>query len=145
MRIRLAIFNHVNTNGRVYVAESKEEIQKLFNKSEYFLTGFSGDDNPDLNVEEKLKKSATVKLQDTVGIFKNLEIVETGDIGVGDLPIFEVYGELKVFENPGGKVFEESYNQNIVTIGMRSLGKKVDLYLPNFKIDKVICWDTIIR
>ena len=145
MRVRLAIFNHVNANGRVYVADSKEEIQKLFKNSEYFLTGFGGEEAPELDAEEKFKRNATVKLQDTVGMFKNLEIVETGDIGVGDLPIFEVYGELKVFENPGGKLFEESYNQNIVTIGMRSLGKKVDLYLPNFKIDKVICWDTIIR
>ena len=145
MRVRLAIFNHVNANGRVYVADSKEKVQLLFKNSEYFLTGFGGEEAPDLDTEEKFKRNATVKLQDTVGMFKDLEIVETGDIGVGDLPIFEVYGELITFENPGGNLFKESYNQNIVSIGMRALGKCMDVNPPKCIINKVICWDTIIR
>lgn len=145
MKVRLAIFNHVNANGRVYIAESKEEIQKLFNKSEYFLTGFGGGEAPELNSEEKLKRSTIVNLMDSVGIFKDLEIIETGDIGVDDLPIFEVYGELKTFDNPGGKLFTESYQENIVTIGMRSFGRCMDTTPPKCILDKVICWDTIIR
>ena len=135
----------MNANGRVYVANSKEDIQELFNKSEYYLTGMKSSDPIGTNYANVDFGLGVVNLLNTVGVFDNIEIIETGDIGSNNLPIFEVYGELRIFDTDIGKLFEESYNQNIVTIGMRSLGKQTDLYLPNFKLDKVICWDTIVR
>lgn len=154
MKVRLAIFNHVSSSGKVYVANSKEEIENLFNKPEFYLTGFGGNEAPakttkekfeqSIFTEEKLKQAATVNIPDIIGKFNNFEVVKTGDIGIGDLPIYEVYGEINIFDNPGGKVFEENYKENTMTFGMRSFGKQ-NVTNNSFNIEKLICWDAITK
>ncbi len=143
MRKRIVLFNHVNPNGRVYPANSKEEIQKLFNKPEYILVlptqilkGLP------VNSEEFQNQFFTVDLMKAVGKFDNIEIIETGDIGSNDLPIFECFGELHVFDTRLGKWFEENYEQNTVTFGLRTIGKQ-DVSNDYFILDKIICFDVI--
>lgn len=145
LRMRLMIFNHVSRNGRIYVAESKEHIQKLIDKKLYLTSGFES--NVDLISKDSTfveqQKAATIDISKLIGQFQDIEIVETGDIGVDDLPIFEVYGKLKFFETLSTEFHKNCFDANIVTIGLRSFGyvnqdKKVNL-------NQVVCWDTIVR
>lgn len=149
LRMRLIIFNHVSRNGRVYIAESKEEIQNLINKEKelYLTNGFNDiSDNQYIKVsdiEEDYMKIATMQIKSLIGSFKDIEITETGDIGVNGFPIFEVYGTLNLFNLPTKQFHEDCFNANIVTIGMRSLGN-VDQD-KNVKLNRIVCWDTIVR
>ena len=144
MMTQLAIFNCESPSGRVYVANSKEEIENLFNKPEFYLIGFGGNENPDISYEETIKKFATVNLKDVIGKFTNFEIIETGDIGVGDLPIYKVFGKVDIFDNEGGKVFDECFKESAIHFGMRSFGKH-DVVNNKFDIKKLICWDAISK
>lgn len=135
LRLRLMIFNHVNSNGKIYVAKSKEEIQNLLYKDLYLTSGF--DENVDIN------DFSTVDISKIIGIFKDIEIIETEDIGIDDLPIFEVYGKLRFFNTPSKDFHKNCFDANIVTIGLRSIVKHISDKIVNIK--QVICWDTIVR
>lgn len=39
-KVRLQVFNQPTTNGRVYVAKTKEDIEKLFPIEMYLTSGF---------------------------------------------------------------------------------------------------------
>ena len=135
LRLRLMIFNHVNSNGKIYVAKSKEEIQNLLYKDLYLTSGF--DENVDIN------DFSTVDISKIIGIFKDIEIIETEDIGIDDLPIFEVYGKLRFFNTPSKDFHKNCFDANIVTIGLRSIGNTIHdkIIIPKL----LICWDTIVR
>lgn len=135
LRLRLMIFNHVNSNGKIYVAKSKEEIQNLLYKDLYLTSGL--DENVDIN------DSCIVDISKIIGIFKDIEIIETEDIGIDDLPIFEVYGKLQFFDTPSKEFHKTCFDANIVTIGLRSIVKHISDKIVNIK--QVICWDTIVR
>jgi hypothetical protein len=73
-KVRLQIFNHPSRNGLVYMEDSVESVTKL-------ISTFS-DENP-LYLTSKTQGlenvSRTVDFTTIVGVFKNLEIRETGD------------------------------------------------------------------
>lgn len=173
LRKRLIIFNHVNTNGRIYIAKSKEEIQKLLYKNSYLTSDL--DENVDTintndisKISEQFKDneiqnllykdlyltsgldenvdindSCIVDISKIIGIFKDIEIIETEDIGIDDLPIFEVYGKLQFFDTPSKEFHKNCFDANIVTIGLRSIVKHISDKIVNIK--QIICWDTIVR
>lgn len=146
-KVRLQVFNQPTTNGRVYVAKTKEDIEKLFPVETYLTSGFDeaikGNGISISNIDEDFKRHATIPITSIIGIFKEIEVIETGIIGVDDLPVFEVYGHIRFLDRPGKDFYETCFEENTVTIGMRSLGK-VD---PDKKVEitKLICWDTIVR
>lgn len=145
MRTRIAIFNHVNANGRVYVANSKEEVEKLFHRPEYFITDPVGtyEQTENLSFGEFQKRFCEVDIGRINGSLGNIEVIETGDIGVNDLPIYEVYSELKIFDTPKSKMFDECFRENVVSIGIRSIGTGWENN--HFIINNVICFDVIIK
>lgn len=144
-KIRLQVFNQPTINGRVYVAKTKEDIEKLFPIETYLTSGFDeviqGNGISISNIDEDFKRHTTIPISSIIGVFKEIEVIETGSIGVDNLPVFEVYGHIKFLDRPGKDFFKTSFEENTVTIGMRSLGK-VD---PDKKVEisKLICWDTI--
>lgn len=149
LRMRLIIFNHVSKDGRVYVAESKEEIQNLINKEKelYLTNGLFNSVNDSQyikvsDIEEDYMKMATRLIKSIIGSFKDIEITETGNIGVNGFPIFEVYGTLNLFNLPTKQFLEDCFKANIVTIDMRSLGN-IDQD-KNVKLNRVICWDIVV-
>ena len=146
-KVRLQVFNQPTTNGRVYVAKTKEDIEKLFPVETYLTSGFDeatkGNGISISNIDEDFKRYATIPITSIIGVFKEIEVIETGIIGVDDLPVFEVYGHIRFLDRPGKDFYKTCFEGNTVTIGMRSLGK-MD---PDKKVEstKLICWDTIVR
>lgn len=144
-KVRLQVFNQPTINGRVYVAKTKEDIEKLFPIELYLTSGFNeaikGNGMHISNIDEDFKRHTTIPISSIIGVFKEIEIVETGTIGADNLPVFEVYGHIKFLDRPGIDFYKTCFEENIATIGMRSLGK-VD---PNKKVEisKLICWDII--
>lgn len=152
--ILIQIFNHPSRNGRIYVADTKEDVLKVFsgfieeNKSSLVLTntvlskdydGFPIDES-----EKYFKRFATVELLDTVGIFKDIKIIETGDIGYNEKPIFEVRGNLNFLDNDKGDLTKSLVEEKVCSIGMRSIGQhKHGFGKETFEIEKVICFDLI--
>ena len=146
MRTKLTVFNQIDRNGKVKVANSKEEIENLLTNSNNFghlLTNGLIDES--LNSEERFQKQATVDITKIVGKIENIEVIENGS-GFGGLPIYEVYGDITFLPKDGSKFVEECFDQNLVTIGIRALGQNrmVDNQIVT-DITKVICWDTITR
>ena len=144
-KVRLQVFNHPTINGRVYVAKTKEDIEKLFPVETYLTSGFNeviqSNGISISNIDEDFKRYTTIPISSIIGVFKEIEVIETGSVGVDELPVFEVYGHIKFLDGPGKDVFKTWFEENTVAIGMRSLGK-VD---PDKKVEisKLICWDTI--
>ena len=146
MRTKLTVFNQIDRNGKVKVANSKEEIENLLTNSNNFghlLTNGLIDES--LNSEERFQKQATVDITKIVGKIENIEVIENGS-GFGGLPIYEVYGDITFLPKDGSKFVEECFDQNLVTIGIRAFGQNrmVDNQIVT-DITKVICWDTITR
>lgn len=153
--ILIQIFNHPSRNGRIYVADTKEDVLKVFggfieeNKSSLVLTNtvLSKDYNSILiNKEEYFKKFSTVELSNIVGIFKDIKIIETSDIGYNEKPIFEVRGNLKFIDNDIGNLSKSLVEEKVCSIGMRSIGQcERGFEREAFEIEKVICFDLISK
>ena len=149
MRTKLTVFNQIDRNGRVKVANTKEEIENLLNNTNNFghlLTNGQIDETDESsNIENKFNKHSYVDLTRIIGKIENMEIIENG-IGFGSLPIYEVYGDVNFLPKEESKFAEECFDQNLVTIGIRALGQSrmVDKQIV-MDITKVICWDTITR
>lgn len=149
MRTKLTVFNQIDRNGKVKVANSKEEIENLLTNSNNFghllTNGLIDEVDESLNSEERFQKQATVDITKIVGKIENIEVIENGS-GFGGLPIYEVYGDITFLPKDGSKFVEECFDQNLVTIGIRALGQNrmVDNQIVT-DITKVICWDTITR
>ena len=152
--ILIQIFNHPSRNGRIYIADSKEDVLKVFggfieeNKSSLLLmnTVLSKDYDsiPIDKDEEFFKKFATIEISDTVGIFKDIKIIETGDIGYNEKPIFEVRGNLNFLDNDKGDLTKSLVEEKVCSIGMRSIGQhKLGFGKETFEIEKVIGFDLI--
>lgn len=150
----IQIFNHPSRNGRIYIVDTKEDVLKVFGKFieekvPLILTSndqaFDLGNNPEESNEDYFKRFLTVNLGKAAGIFKDIEIIETGDIGYNEKPIFEVRGNLKFLENnPNGTMAKELINENVMTIGMRSVGnEKLGFGSKTFEIEKVICFDLL--
>ena len=144
MRIKLITFNKVNANGVIYIAESKEYIDKLVitedGASSSYLVNVPIID-PNLNYDERFKIASTVDFHSLCGVIREVEIIETGDIGFKDLPVYEVYGEVKPIANDNGKLFSDLYNENLVSIGIRSWARHLPENVQS--IGKIICWDVV--
>lgn len=149
MRTKLTIFNQVDRNGRVKVANSKEEIENLFRQFEKtgsLITNGLDNESPNIEQRERDVRFNTINLMNVCGKIENIEIIETNKNGYGDLPLYEVYGDIVAFDTPSGNIFNECFDQNLVTIDIRALGQNrmVNNQIVT-DITKVICWDTITR
>lgn len=151
-KIRLQIFNHVSRNGRIYIADTKEDVLKVFGKFidqkiPLCLTDqLQGQDfdRKKMTLDEYRNNFGSVDLYRIAGIFKDIEIIETGDIGYNEKPIFEVYGTLGILNTPSGKMVGELLKENVCNIGMRSfVVNKNGLGSKTFDIEKIVCFDII--
>ncbi len=148
-RVRLQIFNHVSRNGHIYIADTKEDIENIFGKfrnekNPLWLTDqLQGPDfdRKNMSIDEYRDEFATVDIARIAGIFEDIEIVETGDIGYNDKPIFEVYGYLKIINTDGGRHVGELLKENVCSIGMRSFSTKQNEKI--YDIEHVVCFDLI--
>jgi len=152
-KVRLQIFNHVSRNGHIYIADTIEDVEKVFGKFKdektplWLTNDFQG-----VGFFDRLRQSgndlkiefSTVRLQKIAGIFKDIEIVETGDIGYNDKPIFEVYGNLKIVETPPGKMAKQLLEEKVCTFGMRSFSTAKNGFGPKtYDIENIVCFDLI--
>ena len=131
-RVRLQIFNRPTVEGRVYVAENKAFVEKIFakylvDKPPLFLTNKSQEADlvkrDDENFDHFDMRFRTVDLGSVAGEFKNIDIIETEEIGIGDLPIIEVWADLKIFDNDPGKFVKSMFEADVATFGMRSIAQ----------------------
>lgn len=151
-RVRIQLFNQSVIDGRVYVAENKEAVEKIFakylvDKPTLFLTNKSQeiDLQPEVGEDEDhfFKRFTTVNLESIAGKFENIEIIETNEIGIDDLPIIEVWANLKILDNYRGKFVESLFKENIATFGMRSIAQR---YPDNKKaITHLVSYDLVSK
>ena len=149
-RVRIQIFNRPTIDGRVYVAENKEFVEKIFakylvDKPSLFLTNKSQEtdlikrDNEDQ--DQFLKRINTVNLDSIAGKFENIDIIETEEIGINELPIIEVWADLKILDNDRGKIVESMFETHVASFGMRALAQ---CFPDNQKsITQVISYDLV--
>lgn len=127
LRVRLQIFNQVSINGCVYIADTKEDVEKIFSKfidkkSPLILTNKCQEDLiPDHHDIDYFKRFCTVDLNSVAGCFINIDIVETGEIGLGNKPVYEVWADLKILDNDRGKFVTTMFDAGVATFGMRSI------------------------
>ena len=131
-RVKIQTFNKPIVDGRVYVAENKEVVEKIFakylvDKSTLFLTDKSQEIDlvklDDENFDNFDSRFRTVDLLSVAGKFENIEIIDTKEIGVDDLPIIEVWADLKILDNDRGKFVESMFESEVATFGMRSIAQ----------------------
>lgn len=131
-RVRLQIFNQPTVDGRVYVAENKEVVEGIFakylvDKSTLFLTDKSQEIDlvklDDENFDHFDRRFRTVDLGSVAGKFENIDIIVTDEIGFDNLPIIEVWADLKILDNDRGKFVESMFESEVATFGMRSIAQ----------------------
>ena len=131
-RVRIQIFNQPIVDGRVYVAENKEVVEKIFakylvDKSTLFLTDKSQETDlvkrDDENFDHFDMRFKTVDLMSVAGKFENIEIIVTDEIGIDELPVIEVWADLKILDNDRGKFVESMFESEVATFGMRSIAQ----------------------
>ena len=131
-RVRIQIFNQPIVDGRVYIAENKEVVEKIFakylvDKSTLFLTDKSQEIDlvklDDENFDHFDRRFRTVDLGSVAGKFENIDIIVTDEIGFDNLPIIEVWADLKILDNDRGKFVESMFESEVATFGMRSIAQ----------------------
>ena len=131
-RVRIQIFNQPIVDGRVYIAENKEVVEKIFakylvDKSTLFLTDKSQETDlvkrDDENFDHFDMRFKTVDLMSVAGKFENIEIIVTDEIGIDELPVIEVWADLKILDNDRGKFVESMFESEVATFGMRSIAQ----------------------
>ncbi len=131
-RVKIQTFNKPIVDGRVYVAENKEVVEKLFakylvEKPTLFLTDKSQETDlvkrDDENFDHFDMRFKTVDLMSVAGKFENIEIIVTDEIGIDEFPIIEVWADLKILDNDRGKYVESMFETNVATFGMRSIAQ----------------------
>ena len=155
LRVRLQIFNQVSRNGCVYIADTKEDVEKVFSKfidkkAPLLLTNkYQEDLIPDHHDIDYFKRFCTVDLNSVAGSFTDIDIVETGEIGLGNKPVYEVWADMKYNNSSNGDYVKSIIEADVMTFGMRSIGRKIfnsDLSnldnLPT-EISQVISFDLI--
>lgn len=154
-RVRLQVFNQVSRNGHVYIADTKEDVEKIFSKftdkkAPLILTNKCQEDLiPDHHDNDYFKKFCTVEISSIAGCFTDIDIIETGEIGLGNKPVFEVWGDMKLNNSSNGDHVKSLMDADVMTFGMRSIGNhKIDsdfsnLDNPPIEISQVITFDLI--
>ena len=131
-RVRLQIFNQPTVDGRVYVAENKEVVEGIFakylvDKPTLFLTDKRQEIDlvklDDENFDHFDRRLRTVELASIAGKFENIDIIVTDEIGIGELPVIEVWADLKILDNDRGKFVESMFESEVATFGMRSIAQ----------------------
>lgn len=131
-RVRIQIFNQPIVDGRVYIAENKEVVEKIFakylvDKSTLFLTDKSQEIDlvklDDENFDHFDRRFRTVDLMSVAGKFENIDIIVTDEIGINELPVIEVWADLKILDNDRGKFVESMFESEVATFGMRSIAQ----------------------
>ena len=131
-RVRLQIFNQPTVDGRVYVAENKEVVEGIFakylvDKPTLFLTDKRQEIDlvklDDENFDHFDRRFRTVDLGSVAGKFENIDIIVTDEIGFDNLPIIEVWADLKILDNDRGKFVESMFESEVATFGMRSIAQ----------------------
>ena len=151
-RVRIQIFNQPIVDGRVYVAENKEVVEKIFakylvDKSTLFLTDKSQETDlvkrDDENFDHFDMRFKTVDLMSVAGKFENIEIIVTDEIGIDELPVIEVWADLKILDNDRGKFVESMFESEVATFGMRSIAQ---CYPDNKRVlTQVISFDLVSK
>lgn len=139
MKVKIASFNQPGLDGRIRVAESKEYIVELLNKLENFVLT----DGRRI-YEENLIELSCINMNSIIAKIENICIIENG-IGYSGKPIFDVFGNINFIKTPTAKLIKETFEHNIVAVGIRALGisKKVQNNIC-LEISKIICWDIIV-
>lgn len=155
LRVRLQIFNQVSRNGSVYIADTKEDVEKIFSKfinkkAPLVLTNKCQDtfvnDHHDIGY---FKKFTTVDISTVAGCFTDIDIVETGEIGLGNKPVYEVWADMKYNNSSNGDYVRSLMEEEVMTFGMRSIGRRIfnsdlsNLDNPPTEISRVISFDLI--
>lgn len=131
-RVKIQTFNKPIVDGRVYVAENKEVVEKIFakylvDKSTLFLTDKSQEIDlvklDDENFDHFDRRFRTVELASIAGKFENIDIIVTDEIGFNELPVIEVWADLKILDNDRGKFVESMFESEVATFGMRSIAQ----------------------
>lgn len=131
-RVKIQTFNKPIIDGRVYVAENKEAVEKIFakylvEKPTLLLTDKNQETDlvkrDDENFDHFDRRFKTVDLTTVVGKFENIEIIVTDEIGIDELPIIEVWADLKILDNDRGKYVKSMFEANVATFGMRSIAQ----------------------
>ena len=131
-RVRIQIFNQPIVDGRVYVAENKEVVEKIFakylvDKSTLFLTDKSQEIDlvklDDENFDHFDRRFRMDELAAIAGKFENIDIIVTDEIGFNELPVIEVWADLKILDNDRGKFVESMFESEVATFGMRSIAQ----------------------
>lgn len=139
MNVKIATFNQPGLDGRIRLADSKEYIVELLNKLDFCFLTYGR-----MTHEENSIKFTGIDLTSIIAKIENIYIVENG-IGYADKPIFDVYGDINFIKNDQAKLIKETFENNIVAIGIRALGtSKKDQNNICLEISKIICWDIII-
>ncbi len=138
MRARIQIFNHPAINGRIYTAKTKEEVFEYFNKKNGLL--LTSQDQPLIE-----KRDFSIVNDKIIGKFENIEVIDTGNIGYNEYPIFEVYAEIKDDSELSEKFkpYKEMYENSIATFGMRAIGTVSKDSVVT--LERVICFDMITK
>lgn len=141
-RMIIQVFNHPSKNGRIYSADSIEDVMKLFgNAREIFVTNSLQGIDKFANLED----AAKVKFENIIGKIQSVNIKDEGHIGENGKPIFSVEAEVKYFDKPQFKVVKEGIENNTMSFGMRAMCKK-DLNNENYDvISQVISYDLIMK
>ena len=131
-RVKIQTFNKPIIDGRIYIAENKKVVEGIFDK--YLLNNQSllltdksqetdliqrDDENFD-NFEIRFK---TVDLLSVAGKFENIEIIVTDEIGIDELPVIEVWADLKILDNDRGNYVKKMFETDVATFGMRTIAK----------------------
>lgn len=139
MNVKIATFNQPGLDGRIRLADSKEYIVELLNKLDFcFLT------DGRMTHEENLIKSSCIDVTSIIAKIENICVIKS-EIGYADNPIFDVYGDINFIKTEQAKLIKETFENNIVAVGIRALGtSKKDQNNICLEISKIICWDIII-
>jgi hypothetical protein len=138
----IQVFNHPSKNGRIYSANSIEEVIKLFGGArEIFINDILQGIDKFTNLED----AAKVKFENIIGKIQSVNIKDEGHIGENGKPIFSVEAEVKYFDKPQSKVVKEDIENNTMSFGMRALCSNDLEHTEHFKINQVISYDLIMK
>ena len=141
-RMIIQVFNHPSKNGRIYSADSIEEVIKLFGGArEIFIT----DILQGIDKFTTLEDAAKVKFENVIGKIQAVNIKDEGYLGENGKPIFSVEAEVKYFDKPQSKVVKEGIENNTMSFGMRAMCKKDQENEKCYNISQVISYDLIMK
>lgn len=141
-RMIIQVFNHPSKLGRIYSADSIEDVIKLFGGArQIFVT----DVLQGIDEFSALEDAVTLNFDKVIGKIQAVNIKDEGHLGENGKPIFSVEAEVKYFDNPKSKQVKESIENNKMSFGMRAMCKKDRENEKCYYISQVISYDLIMK